>query len=352
MPSAQSHSLNSPSTETNTDLTQVSFSPSSSHRTWSEFMRQKTRELGLGVTMAASSLGIGGMPEKEARGDMILTLDALPGVLAQGAAGTVSQGGNGVYLRIDRNNGTTEFNSGFAFNYGGRGHAYVAGHSVFNNLSFNPTFSIGTGPNFNTNPGSIFTAESFKIAPGFAGQSTIGSALDLAYLSFATEIPGAGTISFPTGPLNTSGRVNLVSFGNLVVRGGENFGQTGDAYGGFANISGQPPLFGGSPDLYQRVNRDIFDPASTRATNGSSGGLVYQDILGTRYALGIATHAQTSLAGVGYQYGRFDSPDFFDFHSSNVSAVPEPSSFALVTALLGSGAAWRLFRRGQRKQSE
>ena len=345
-----SHTQRAASTEISTDGSQVAFPIS--FRTWGEFLRDKTRAFGLGVAMAASTIGIGGLAGKEARGDMVLSLDALPGVLAQGAAGTVSQGGNGVYLRIERNNGTTEFNSGFAFNYGGRGHAYVAGHSVFNNLSFNPTFSIGTGPNFNTNPGSIFTAQSFRIAQGFAGQSTIGSALDIAYLSFATEIPGAGTISFPTGALNTSGNVNLVSFGNLVVRGGENFGQTGDAYGGFANIGGQPPLFGGNPDLYQRVNMDIFDPASTRATNGSSGGLVYQDILGTRYALGIATHAQLSIAGVGYQYARFDSAAFQAFHAANMAAVPEPGSLVLLGAFVVAGGAYRRRRKCRTHQRE
>jgi hypothetical protein len=283
---------------------------------------------------------------------MVLSLDALPGVLAQGAAGTVSQGGNGVYLRIDRNNGTTGFSSGFAFNYGGRGHAYVAGHSVFNNLSFNPTFSIGTGPNFNTNPGSIFTAESYRLAPGYAGPGTIGSALDVAYLSFATEISGAGTISFPTGTLNTSGNVNLVSFGRLAVLDQQYFGQTGDAYGGVAEVTGFPPLFGGNPELYQRVGMNFFDPAATRATNGSSGGLVYQDILGTRYALGIATHAQTTLAGSDYQYARFDSPAFQAFHAANMAAVPEPGSLVLLEAFVVAGGACRLRRKCRTHQRE
>jgi hypothetical protein len=334
------------------DPNQAAFAPAWAYRTRCESMRQKIRALWLGVIVIISALGIAGIAENEARGDMVLSLDALPGVLAQGAAGTVSQGGNGVYLRIDRNNGTTEFNSGFAFNYGGRGHAYVAGHSVFNNLSFNPTFSIGTGPNFNTNPGSIFTADSYRLAPGYAGPGTIGSALDVAYLSFATEIPGAGTISFPTGTLNTSGNVNLVSFGSLVVRDVQNFGQTGDAYGGVAAISGLPPLFGGNPELYQRVNMSIFDPAGTRATNGSSGGLVYQDILGTRYALGIATQAQTTLGGGGYQYARFDSAAFQAFHAANMSAVPEPSSLVLLGAFVVAGGACRLKRKCRTHQRE
>jgi hypothetical protein len=176
--------------------------------------------------------------------------------------------------------------------------------------------------------------------------------LDVAYLSFATEIPGAGTIAFPTGTLNTSGNVNLVSFGTLAVLDDQYFGQTGDAYGGVAVVSGLSPLFGGNPELYQRVNLSSFDPAGTRATNGSSGGLVYQDVLGTRYALGIATHAQVPIFGDSYQYVRFDSPAFQAFHAANMAAVPEPGSLVLLEAFVVAGGACRLRRKCRTHQRE
>jgi hypothetical protein len=309
-------------------------------------MRQKSRSLGLGVTIAASSLGIGGMGEKDARGDMVLSLVALDDRKAEGAANTVSGGGNGMYMTRTGQDGTVFTTaSAFGFNAGGVGHVYAAGHSAYNILSSSPTFSFGTGPNFNTNPGHKYNPVFMRIAPGFMGQSSIGAAMDIVYFRLATEIVGAGAISFPTETLRTTGNVNLVSFGQLGVLDDALYGRTGDAYGGYAISGNFPRLFGGNPDLYERVNMDDLNPGSTKATDGSSGGLIYQDILGSRYARGLATHAQPSVSSLGYQYVRFDSQEFRTFHAENISAVPEPSSMVLLGYLAFTGFAWRATRQ-------
>jgi hypothetical protein len=347
MASTQTHTHHTPAADNN-DLSQATF-PSTSNRTWGEFLRQKGRELGLGATMAASSLGLAGVMEKEGRGDMILTFSALEARKAEGAANTVSGGGNGMYMGFTRPDGSLIGHaSAFGFNYGGVGHIYTAGHTVYNNLSLNPNFYFGTGSNFNTSPGDIYTPVFMRIAPGYAGQSTIGSAMDITYFRLATEIAGAGTISFPTTTLNTTGNVNLVSFGELAVYGDSSYGQTGDAYGGRARISTLGTLFGANPDLYQRVNFSPGDVESTKAMNGSSGGLVHQDLL----ALGLATQAQTSVSSLGYQYVRFDSPEFRTFHAENMAAVPEPSSLVTLGSLAAAGLAWRVIRRSRADTSK
>jgi hypothetical protein len=291
-----------------------------------------------GAAFSLPALGLAPFAEKQANADLVVSLEALPGVLDAGRQGTVAMGGNGVWLRLTAEDGSVLglHGSGLAFNYGGFGHVYTAGHTILAGQAQNATFSIGTGWNFNTHPGDIYTPEFIRLAPGYDGPGTIGSAMDLAYMRFSTEIAGAGELYFPTETGHAVGRGYLTSFGRLGVLDGEWGPQTGDAYGGWATARpNDVRLFGANPDLYSVFRMSLSDPTSTRASNGSSGGGVTQDQLFNdtirRVALGLATQAQGSTFGPSHQIVRFDSADFRNFHSENMSMVPEPGSGVLLS---------------------
>lgn len=304
----------------------------------------RNAECGLWAVLAASLLGLLGFAEKRAEGGVITSLDAIPGAEQRGGAATVSQGGNLVWVERSGDAFPTTRPSGIAFNAGGRGHTLFAGHSAFNIP--NPTFKIGTGSNFVTDPGLIFTASSYNVFPGYTGTGSLGTAIDAAWLTFDVEIPNAPELVFASQPLAPGQTVQLAGFGTLGVFNSEYLGQTGAAYSGQSSLGGSL-LLGANPDWYSRVSINPFDPNGYRGAQFDSGGWVFGDENGIRVTYGMITQGSSSISGLATQFVRFDQQNtvFQDFYSSNITAVPEPSSLFLAGA--GAFAILRRIRKSR-----
>jgi len=141
-------------------------------RTWTEFFGKTAQKVGLGTAIMTAGLGLsgfGGLEEKRADAGIITTLAADPQTKASGAQYSVDGGGSVGYI-----NNSAGRASGV---YLGSGWVLTAGHVA---ASGGP-LTFGTGSNFNSSPGTIFTPTQVIINPLYSN----GGNHDLALIRYA-----------------------------------------------------------------------------------------------------------------------------------------------------------------------
>jgi hypothetical protein len=306
-------------------------------RTWNEWAKETARDVGFKAAFGAASLGLsglGGIEEKRAEAGIVLSMDpqADQRAINNGVGFSVAGGGNSGYLRGDYNysggSGTFYASAVFIDPYT----AISSGHNVRGTEQFNTRFSIGTGPNFNSNPGSLYEVSNVIMNPGYAASGTRANAADIVIFKFANPVAGVSTIQIADGRPAPNSEVWMAGFG-----------QGGNAAVGYLPLDGNlragtsvirdtiPPLGGASSLLYGNAYFDnvAFNQTGLRAAPGDSGGGVFTD----NKLLGLMTAAPFSASGAYTTYLDLSVPSTREFVLSNSStAVPEPSGLLMLGA--------------------
>ncbi len=311
-----------------------------------DLWRATAKKFGLGLALLGGSLSLS--PLHKADAGIITSSGSQASAQSTGANATVDSGGNLVWLNVVGDGGPAFTASGIATNYQGHGRIIGAGHTGL--TLTNPLFTIGTGSNFNTNPGQTFTASSFSVFPGFTGTSSLGTSLDLMIIDLPNPIPNAPELVFAQAPLAFGDSVNLAGFGILGVFNQGVIGQTGDAYGGSSLFLGGSTLLNANPAYYTTVRMDLSDPFALGGATNDSGGWAYKIVDGKFITYGMLTHASTPTNGRTTQFLRMDEQNltFHDYYSL-VASVPESSSLTMLS-VLGAGVGL-LYRRRRANRS-
>lgn len=317
-------------------------------RTWSEFLGQTSRKLGLGSALLGAGLGLSGIApsgmEKRAEGGIIVAGADDQIYKDNGVAHSVAGGGNTGYLKMVTDLGT--FYSSAVFLNDRKVLTSAHQHNpVFGNVI---DLFVGTSPNFNQPElGSLIRITDVIKHPSYTGVA--GGGIDLAILTTETAVSGVVTLQIADGrPLHNE----TIWFSG--------YGRTGDTIRGYVGQDGfiragtsraredGNPILGEDPSLYMNAQFRNFPnfPTDLRLANGDSGGGAW-NINGE--FLGINIGASTPVTGslsVFLSASAAPVKSFIDAHSS--TAVPEPSSLALTIAALGVGG-WLARRKSFHK---
>jgi len=301
-----------------------------------EFFVKPARKAGFGAAMMGAGLGLsgfGGLEDKRADAGIITSAAADPQAKASGAQYSVDGGGSVGYI-----NNSAGRASGV---YLGNGWVLTAGHVA---ASGGP-LTFGTGSNFNSSPGTIFTPTQVVLHPQYSNTGNHDLAL-IRYAGLDLDRTIAFAITTPAAGVD----ILLAGYGTTGVFGGAYTGQDGFiragtsrlALGSALDIRGySSQYFGGG------FMRPSSSPNDIRAAGGDSGGGVFTQ---TNQLLGIIIAADGSTSGTGTYFLNTTNSENSAWIQSNITAVPEPSSFALLGAASTVAYALRRFRKRRTNQ--
>lgn len=266
---------------------------------------------------------------RQAAAGLILSMDYEPATRARGVLSTVSEGGNLAYLQVRDSLGNSVYSSAIAFNHGGRGYAYITAHQAVH--SADGTYTIGTGANYHTNPGTLFSTTDVVVHSSYTGNYF---GMDLALLRFSSPLESAPDLHFAHTPVSGGQQLRLADYGELAVLHGSSFGRTGDAReGSIYRISSN--LFGiADPDFYFRMDVGTFDSQSNGGRDGSSGSpaMSLSGELQGMVDFGPVSLSQGWTGFLRMDDGNVDFSAFHDTYVGNLSVVPEPTSLGFIVA--------------------
>ena len=216
-------------------------------------------------------------------------------------------------------------------------YALTAAHNVADLLQFNPTYKIGTGENYKTDPGTVVEVSGVTIHPSYVGGFP-KNYIDLAILHFAEPLDGE------------SASIKSVAVGDIITSVG--FGAAGTpATGldlprdGFSRgwVSAVDDFF--AVDVSDTYYFNTFFGSSSgvslngRGASGDSGGPAF-DLAGNLVGITVAG-SPTSASTVGLTYYLdLSQPEISSWIRQNTT-VPEPGTIALTSL----GSALFAFRR-------
>ncbi len=338
-PTARPETANDATTEAATDLTASSL-PSRTGRTWSEFLQHASQRAGLATAMMGAGLGLtgfGGVEQKRAEAGIVISFDPNADQRARdnGVGYTVEGGGNVGWFRRESELGIRYSSMVVVDPF-----TAIASAHQFDSFGVDWSYSVGTGANFNNGPS--FTPSNIFIHPDYGGAA--GQGVDLAVLKFTSPIPIANDLIFAPGRPALNETVWFAGYGVTGSRDRGYVGQDGFLRAGTSIARLSPPLLGGSAELYQNALFEDFldNPTGLRTASGDSGGGVFT--MDGRLT-GIVIGGSTSVTGSTSMFLSTSAPpvrDFIDFHTT---AVPEPSSLAMLSVLAAGASLYRLRRR-------
>lgn len=319
-------------------------------RTWRKFGAAIAYRSGLASVILGAVLGVSsfaGLAEKRADAGILLTFDAVETSKIPGADATTDNGGPLVGIEVLYTDGSRRVASGIGYNtLTGEGRAYTSGHARRNLDAPGATYSVITGPDLN-NPTGRYEVAGFQTAPGYSGDGSLGSAMDLELWYLKAPITGAGMITIPIDPLTSGTTINTAGYGTTGVWNNQYLGQDLFARGWTSTvISGT--LLGANPDFYTNTRLNEDDPASGRPANGDSGSPVFTLNNNLFEIRGMYTHADNPIFGQRAMFLDFSSAPFQSFHNTfGISAVPEPSSLVMTAIFSSVGGFYLRRRRGR-----
>ena len=304
-------------------------------RTWAEFLGETASKAGLGAAMLGAGLGLsgfGGLEDKRADAGIITSAAADPQAKASGAQYSVDGGGSVGYINT---------NAGVASGvYLGNGWVLTAGHAA----AHGGALTFGTGSNFNSNPGTIYSPSQTIMHPSYSN----GGNHDLALLYYST-LNLNSTVTFAVNKPAAGSDVWLAGYGTTGTPAGYTT-QDGFIRAGTSRMSsgfglegeGFSSVFFGAADM-----RPNTRPNDIRGYLGDSGGGVFTqsgDLLGLMIA--------ASLPSIGRSTYFLDltNSENRSWIQSNVTAVPEPSSILILGATSTVAYALRRFRKRRTNQ--
>lgn len=149
-------------------------------------------------------------------------------------------------------------------------YALTAAHGVTDLLQYNPTYQVGTGPNYVSNAGVVVSA-TVLVYPGFDPNNP-GQTIDLAIVHFANPIPGPSvTIT------NTSADEVLMhaGFGMYGTPSEGEFPKDGNSRAWNAQVTFVPPLVGYTTNYYCATAFYPYIALNGKGLVGDSGGPVF-----------------------------------------------------------------------------
>lgn len=247
------------------------------------------------------------------------------------------------YVRIEFDNGSggraTSFASATIYN---ATTVLVAGHAVVGFQPFNPTFSIGTGTNFNSDPGHLYGVSGIAVHPTYTSLSSSSSGADIAKLTLSTPISGATQRGLASSRPSAG---ETVSWGGFGRTGSPAVGYTlqdGAGRAGYLVQSSFPPISTLSQYYYGNLSFHDEESLHLGAGNGDSGAPIL-NAQGELFGLMTAR----SLVGPGgpSYYLDLTLPETAAFlNSGSTTAVPEPVGVPVVVSSI-AGLSWLLRRR-------
>lgn len=325
-------------------------------KSWGGYLAGIARSSGISTAMLGFGLGLSGMAgldDKKADGDVMISREALEAAKVPGAQASTDNGGPLVGVELLFADGTKEIASGIGYNTeGGEGRTYTAGHIRYGRPA-GTVFSVITGIDLN-NPTGRYEVIGYETAPGYAGNSTLGSAMDveLWYLKAALlKADGGlvGNITFDVGDLPVGSTLNSAGYGRIGVLDQQYLGQDLLARGWTSNLANGPTLLGANNSLYKTALMNEDDAGSGKADEGDSGGPRFRiSAEGDFLIRGMTTQGGTSISSINDQYLDMLTPSFQTFHSTfgvnSFTAVPEPPASLLALLGMGALALYRSFR--------
>lgn len=340
----------SPDSALPSHLADDSLNASLPKRTWSEFLGETSKRVGLGTAMLGAGLGLSGVGptgfQRKAEGGIIISGGNDAQYRANGEAHSVFGGGNTGFLRRTSELGV--FHSSLVFI---NPTTAVATAHQFNNPAFglNQSYEAGTSPNFN-NPGlgTLNSVSSIIIHPEYGGSA--GAGIDLAILKFEAPVPGVFDVVFASAMPTSNDIVWFSGYGVTGDRSRGYVGQDGFIRAGTSIALDNSPLLGAAANGYMNAQyRNFLNfPTDLRTANGDSGGGTWNS---NGELWGINIGASTAVTGTTSVFLSTNAPpvrSFIDQYST--TAVPEPSSFALTAVAIGLGG-WYARRRIQKKDN-
>ncbi len=290
-------------------------------RTWKEFFGETVRKAGLGAAMMSAGLGVSGfggiIGEKRAEGAIVTSISADPQAIASGATHSIDGGGNVGYISYG-----TGTSSGV---YLGNGWVLGAGHTASNG----GPLTFGTGFNFNSSPGTVFSPSQVIIHPQYSD----GGNHDLALLQY-TDLNINRILNFADARPATGSDVVLSGYGRTGTPGGYTT-QDGFIRAGTSRLLAgvNLPIAGYSSEFFgEAFFRPNTRPNDIRAHSGDSGGGVFTqsgDLFGimiaaSNSAIGRSTYFLDLSNPAGENRAWIDSTI-----GKEMVATPEPSSLLM-----------------------
>jgi len=304
-------------------------------RTWKEYFGETVRKAGLGAAMLGTGLGVsgfGGIEDKRAEAGIVTSLEADPQAIALGSTFSVDGGGNVGYISYG-----TGTSSGI---YLGNGWVLGAGHTASN---VGP-LTFGTGFNFNSNPGTVFSPSQVILHPQYSS----GGNHDLALLRFA-DLNLNRILSFAARP-PTGSDLFLAGFGTTGTPAGYTT-QDGFIRAGTSRLLAgvNLPIAGYSREFFgEAFFRPNTRPNDIRAHGGDSGGGVFTQ---TGDLFGIMIAASSPADGTSTYFLDLSNPAGENrAWIQSITAVPEPSSL-LMFGVAGAASALNHLRSRRNKQT-
>lgn len=149
-------------------------------------------------------------------------------------------------------------------------YALTAAHGVTDLLEYNPTYQVGTGPNYMTNAGTAVSA-TVLVYPGFDPNNP-GQTIDLAIIHFANPIPGPRVVITNS---STNEILTHAGFGMYGTPSDGEFPKDGNSRAFSAQLSFVPPLVGYVTNYYCGTAFYPYIPLNGKALVGDSGGPVF-----------------------------------------------------------------------------
>ncbi len=211
----------------------------------------------------------------------------------------------------------------------------TAGHVVQDNAlptSIYDSFTFGLGSNSISNRGEASTTSEVFVNPRYGGSAFRG--YDLALLYFANPFSTVTPVSRYLVDIAVGQDSDLVGFGRYQMVNDPNSTFTGDRRAGnnvvdSVSVTSRPEYF--STSLYNTFFPEFYRDLQMGGRPGDSGGAL---IINGQLA-GIVSTGGSNAFGSPTFYSRLDNAWIDATIASKGTAVPEPSSFLLLSTLAG-----------------